>query len=205
MCKLTAADGYTDPVALPDRINLSLGFDPQPLLAEIEELSAQAWTPHFVPQHYSGEWSVLPLRAPRGAEHPILRITSSPGCSDWVDTEYLEHCPSIGSALERFKCPLAAVRLMYLGSNSEIFEHRDADLDAKLGMARIHIPLSSNPNVTFLLNRSAVEMEPGDCWYLRLSDPHSVSNEGNCARIHLVIDAEVNDWLSNLLATASHD
>ena len=31
--------------------------------------------------------------------------------------------------------------------------------------------------------------------YLRLSDPHSVANNGAADRVHLVIDAEMNDWL----------
>jgi hypothetical protein len=38
-------------------------------------------------------------------------------------------------------------------------------------------------------------MAPGECWYLRLSDPHRVANRGETDRVHLLIDCRVNDWL----------
>ena len=38
-------------------------------------------------------------------------------------------------------------------------------------------------------------MEPGACWYLRLADPHRVLNRGTTDRVHLEIDAAVNEWL----------
>lgn len=188
---------------LPDRIKLPFAFDPAPLAADVEALLAKEWTAHFVPQHYDGDWSVLPLRAPAGAEHPILQITSPPGCSDWVDTPRMAECSAIAEALARFEAPLGAVRLMRLGPGSQIHEHHDADLSAEFGMARLHIPISSNAQVIFRVNGVPVEMNPGECWYLRLSDRHSVDNRGTTARIHLVIDAEVNGWLAERLQAAA--
>jgi mannose-6-phosphate isomerase-like protein (cupin superfamily) len=188
---------------LPDRIKLPFVFDAYVLAAEVEALLLNEWTAHFVPQHYAGDWSVLPLRAPAGAEHPISQITSPPDCKDWVDTEWLKHCPVISDVLARFETPLGAVRLMRLGPGSQIHEHQDHDLSAEYGMARMHIPISSNADVSFRVNYQPVEMNPGECWYLRLSDPHSVDNRGATARIHLVIDAEVNDWLAQTLQHAA--
>lgn len=188
---------------LPDRLKLPLAFDASPMLDEVNRLPANSWTAHFVPQHYRGDWSVAPLRAPRDAVHPIMKITSPPGCDDWAETEYLEACPSIRAAIESFKCPLGAARLMRLGGNSQIHEHRDADLDAGMGVARLHIPLVSNPDVEFLVNGEAAHMAAGECWYLRLSDPHRVTNSGSAPRIHLVIDAQVDDWLAALLHAAN--
>jgi hypothetical protein len=46
-------------------------------------------------------------------------------------------------------------------------------------------------------------LEAGSSWYLRLSDPHSVVNRGITDRVHMVIDAEVNDWVRDVLATAA--
>ncbi|WP_339705616.1 aspartyl/asparaginyl beta-hydroxylase domain-containing protein [Algoriphagus aquimarinus] len=42
-------------------------------------------------------------------------------------------------------------------------------------------------------------MKEGECWYLRLSDPHRVLNEGETDRIHLVMDLKVNDWLRGIM------
>jgi len=43
-------------------------------------------------------------------------------------------------------------------------------------------------------------MAPGECWYLRLSDPHSVANRGTTDRVHLVVDAVVNDALRRMIS-----
>lgn len=189
--------------ALPDRLRLPLGIDAAPLATEALALPPTAWTRHFVPGNYRGDWSVVPLRAPAGASHPIMQISSPPECKDWVGTEWLAACPSIAASLAGLKCPLAAVRLMRLGPGSEILEHFDHDLSANFGMARLHVPLTTTPEVEFLLNRQPVVMKPGECWYLRLADPHAVTNRGDTDRIHLVIDAEVNDWLAALLLDAA--
>lgn len=188
---------------LPDRIKLPLAFDVAALRADVERLLSGSWTAHFVPQHYQGDWSVLPLRAPAGVEHPILQITSPPGCTDWVDTQWLAACPAIMEALSHFETPLGAVRLMRLGSGSEIMEHSDHDLSAEFGMARLHVPITTSDAVDFRLNGKSVTMAAGECWYLRLSDRHSVTNTGETARVHLVIDAEVGPWLADMLFGAA--
>lgn len=188
---------------LPDRIQLPLRCDAAPLLAEALSLPAAAWTQHFVPDNYRGEWSVLPLRAPAGAIHPILQITSPPGHSDWEETKHLQACPQIQTILKSLCCPLDAVRLMRLGPGSEIREHRDHDLSAEYGSARLHLPLSTSSEVEFRVNGTAVDMRPGEYWYLRLSDPHAVFNRGTVDRIHLVVDVRVNDWLSEMLCNSA--
>lgn len=53
------------------------------------------------------------------------------------------------------------------------------------------IPIRTSPEVEFMLNGSRVDMVEGECWYLRLSDPHSVRNGSQIRRIHMVIDAPV--------------
>jgi hypothetical protein len=186
----------------PDRLRLDLAFDAERLCAELDLLDANAWTAHFVPEHYAGDWSVLPLRAPAGATHPILRITSPPAATGWEDTELLAGCPYFGEVLAAFECPLQAARLMRLAPGSTIKEHRDHDLAAEWGVARLHIPITSNDQVDFRVNGTRVDMAPGSSWYLRLADPHSVANRGDTTRVHLVIDAEVNGWLAAKLDAA---
>ena len=71
------------------------------------------------------------------------------------------------------------------------------------GAGRLHIPIKSSSQVDFRVNGTPVTMAPGECWYLRLSDPHSVSNRGSSDRIHLVIDAKVDAWLAGQLSIAA--
>jgi hypothetical protein len=56
--------------------------------------------------------------------------------------------------------------------------------------------------VEFLLNGTRVILKAGSCWYLRLSDPHSVANRGTGDRVHLVIDASVNEWVGGVFEQA---
>ncbi len=186
---------------LPDRLRLPLRFDAELIGGEIAE-RAEEWIAHFVPEHYDGDWSVIPLRAKAGATHPITMIYSDPMCRDFADTSFLRLFPSCEEALKHFACPLLSVRLMRLGPGSIIKEHRDFDLDFAQGVARLHIPIVTSDEAVFTLNGRPVAMEAGSCWYLRLSDPHCVVNHGQRARIHLVLDVAVNDWLEALFIAA---
>jgi Aspartyl/Asparaginyl beta-hydroxylase len=186
----------------PDRLLLPLAFYPDRLAADLAALTT-GWTAHFVTQNYDGDWSAIALRGPAGARHPIQMIYSDPTCTDFVDTPMLAASPYFRTVLGAFACTLLAVRLMRLTPGSRIKEHRDHDLRFEDGTARLHIPIATNAGVDFRLNGVRCPMAAGSCWYLRLSDPHSVANTGAADRVHLVIDAAVNDWLEALFDRAA--
>jgi len=184
---------------LPDRLRLPFTFDPDLLARDLRGLGAVGWTRHFVQQNYDGDWSVIPLRGPAGAKHPVTMIYSDPTCSDFADTPMLAACPYFRQVLDTFQAPLGAVRLMRLTPDSVIKQHTDMDLSFEDGTVRIHVPVVTNAGVEFYLNRSRVVLDAGSAWYLRLSDPHSVANRGTADRVHMVIDAEVNRWVADIL------
>ncbi|MGQ7411980.1 hypothetical protein ACTGWW_11080, partial [Streptococcus suis] len=64
--------------------------------------------------------------------------------------------------------------------------------------------IQTNAGVRFLLNDRVVTMRSGELWYLRLADPHAVTNDGAEDRIHLVIDAAMNDLIRPTLYEAYH-
>ena len=187
---------------IPDRLRLPLDFDAVRLRAEAAIFSREEWIKHYVPQNYDGDWSVVPLRGKAGATHPVMMIYADPACRDFANTPFLDHCPYLREVLGAFACPLDAARLMRLGPGSVIKEHHDNDLRFEQGVARLHIPVVTNPDVIFLLNGERIVLDAGACWYLRLSDPHAVYNGGASDRIHLVIDVRVNDWLKDLFNRA---
>jgi len=188
---------------LPDRLRLPFTFDPDLLARDLRGLSAVGWTEHFVRQNYDGDWSVIPLRGSASAKHPVMMIYSDPTCTEFADTPMLAACPYFRQVLDTFKTPLLAVRLMRLTPGSVIKEHNDMDLSFEDGTVRIHVPVVTNAGVEFYLNRSRVVLDAGSAWYLRLSDPHSVVNGGSSDRVHMVIDAEVNRWVADILTTAT--
>ncbi len=187
---------------LPDRIKLPFAFDPARLRADLDAVDRD-WIDHLVKQNYEGNWSVLPLRHTAGATHPVMMIYSDPTATEFVDGPLLAQTPYFREVLAAFNCPLTVVRLMRLTPGSVIKPHYDHDLAAEHGMARLHIPITTNPDVEFLLNGTPVTMAPGEAWYLRLMDTHSVVNRGTSDRVHLVIDAVVDDWLGAMLAASA--
>ena len=186
-----------------DSAKLPLQFAPQSLQADLRRLEHVDWIDHFVEQNYDGSWSVIPLRGPTGATHPVMMIYSDPGCTEFSDTPFLDACPYFQDLLASLPCPINSVRLMKLTPGSVIKEHADYDLSLEDGNARLHIPITTNPQVEFFLNKRRLTMNAGECWYLRLSEPHSVENHGEENRVHLVIDATVNAWLRELIESAA--
>ena len=184
---------------LPDRLRLPFSFDAELLARDLDGLSAVGWIQHFVRQNYDGDWSVIPLRGKAGAKHPVMMIYSDPTCTDFEDTPMLAACPYFRQVLDTFQAPLRAVRLMRLTPGSVIKEHTDLELSFEEGTVRFHVPVVTNADVEFYLNRSRIVLDAGSAWYLRLSDPHSVTNRGSGDRVHMVIDAEVNRWVADIL------
>ena len=162
---------------------------------EVTALSS-GWQPHFNTRHYNGNWTVLPLRSPGGETGCILPEVLSHG--GFGDTPGMNSCPEIRTFLSQFNCPLMSVRLLNLAAGAEIKEHRDRELSFEQGEARLHVPIFTNEHVRFYVQGQRVQMEEGDCWYLNAGLPHSVCNNGDSDRIHLVIDCIVNDWLKQL-------
>jgi hypothetical protein len=188
---------------LPDRLELALSFDVTQLDRDLARLAQENWTKHFITQNYEGDWDVVALRCASDAKHAVQQIFAAPGAKKFSDTPLLAASPGFRKVLRTFRCPLRSVRLARLTPGSLLKEHTDHDFGFEAGTVRLHVPIVTNPDVVFLINGTRVMMEAGSVWYLRLSDPHSVANRGVTDRIHMLIDAELNDWLRALIAQAS--
>ena len=189
-------------MAIPPLVRFPFAFDPEPLAADLAAIGPEDWIAQSIRTNYEGGWDIVPLRAPAGETHPLKLIYADPAATRFADTPWLDRLPAFRAALARFECPLRSVRLMRLTAGSRIREHSD-DLDAEVGNLRLHVPVTTSPDVDFRLDGHRVEMAPGSVWYLRLSDPHGVANRGTTDRVHLVIDATVNGWLARMLAEGS--
>lgn len=184
---------------IPAQVRLPFAFEPAPLAADLERIGPDEWIEHRFRDNYDGGWDIVPLRAAAGETHKLRLIHADPAATDFADTAWLGRLPAFRAALDRFQCRLRSVRLMRLTAGSTIREHVD-DLDAEAGNLRLHVPVTTNPDVEFRLGGQRVEMAPGSIWYLRLSDPHKVVNRGGTDRVHLVLDATLNDWLARMLS-----
>ena len=180
-------------------LKLPFTFDAEAMRRDVELFADGEWTPHFNTQYYEGDWSGIALRAAADAH---VELYPDPTASSYVDTPQLGRCSYIPELLSVFECETEAVRFLRLGPGAVIREHRDYRLSISDGVARVHVPIITSDKVAFHLDYQPLKMEPGEAWYLNFNLPHSVRNEGDEPRVHLVIDCIANDWLRNFFDNA---
>jgi hypothetical protein len=174
-----------------DRSKLALTYDVERLQQETLE-AIKTFRPYI---HYS----VIPLTAP-GKRNAEVTDFSDPDWTTWVETPLLAKSPYFKEVLSSLECPKTNVRLLRLEPGGELREHTDPQLNLGLrNQVRLHVPIFASELVDFVLNGTVVPLRPGELWYMRLSDPHSVHNRGDTERIQLSIDVVVNDWIEDLI------
>jgi mannose-6-phosphate isomerase-like protein (cupin superfamily) len=181
--------------------NLPRTFDVARLRADLTRAEAADWVPHFNRGYYEGDWSALPLRSVGGETR---RIYPAPvPIEEYADTPHLARFPYFREVLTAFPMPLRTVRLLRLGPGSRILEHKDEFLGYEDGQVRFHIPIVTSPLVEFIVAGRRLDMNPGEAWYIDFNHPHSVRNQADIDRVHLVIDGFVNPWVDEVFAEAS--
>ncbi len=175
-------------------------FDPHLLKADLAKVAAHEWSPHYNDRDYGGVWRGVALRSAGGSISALA--AEAHGNGEFADTPLLARCHYFRQTLAAFPCPLKSVRLLGLAPGSFIREHTDSALDYEDGEIRIHIPVQTNLGVEFYVSGERLLMEEGGCYYVNVNLPHRVSNRGAAERIHLVIDAEVNEWVHELFRQA---
>ena len=78
--------------------------------------------------------------------------------------------------------------LVMLRSNSKIDRHIDTGKSLSI-CHRIHIPIITNKNVLFEIDNEIKNLKEGEMWEINNSEKiHSVVNNSNTDRIHLIVD-----------------
>ncbi len=186
---------------MPDRIRLPLNFDAAAMRAEIEAMNLRAFV----------YYDVMPLRAPAHLVDPSIAppppaVDYADGSwTDWLDTPPLKAAPYLTEVVDTFRqhTDVTLVRLLRLETEAVVKEHTDPTLgiEQEKSVIRLTVPIQSNHGVEFFLNQIPVPMRPGECWYLRLSDPHRIVNASDSERINLSIDLIPNAWVRGLLSS----
>ncbi|PST81839.1 hypothetical protein C7T94_18405 [Pedobacter yulinensis] len=181
------------------RLNIKVPINE--LREEVARTLDQAWQNHYKPSDFTGSWTVIALRAPGG--NAAMPYADAGNLGSFQDTPLLGKLPAMQRFLAGLPAGLRAVRLLNLAPGSAVNTHRDYELAFERGEMRLHIPIFTNDRVRFTLKGSPLFMNTGECWYINANLPHSVSNEGDSDRVHLVIDCEVNEWLEHCMQTAA--
>jgi hypothetical protein len=177
-------------------IKLPFVFDKEQLVIDTNRVIKKKWVDHYNSMDYSGKWTSIALMSNGGKSTNINAFSNS--TADFIPTDALDFCEYFKKILDGFLFEKTAVRLLNLGSGAEIKPHTDHCLGYENGMFRLHIPIITNSNVIFILDGQRLIMNEGECWYLNANFTHSVKNDGDKDRIHLVIDGIRNEWTDNI-------
>ncbi|CAM1366467.1 Aspartyl/Asparaginyl beta-hydroxylase [Tenacibaculum sediminilitoris] len=187
-----------------DRIKLPFSFETAKMLEEAKALQLDNF------EYYD----VIPLRSPAHLVDTSLPFPppaddyADGSWTDWLDTLALKKSPYLTNVVNFFKenTTVTLVRLLRLAPHSTVKEHTDPTLGLEIekSVIRLTIPILNNENVTFYLNNTPVIMATGECWYMRLTDPHKVINDGDEERINLTIDMIPNDWIRQIIKDSKH-
>ncbi len=185
-----------------DRIQLPFTFD-------VEKMQAEA---HALKQEHYEYYKVIPLRSPAHLVDASLPFPppadnyADGSWTNWMNTPNLEKSPYLKSVIDTFNqyTTVNLVRLLFLAPNAIVKEHTDPTLalEEEKSMIRLTVPIDNNEDVDFFLNDTLVPMKVGECWYLRLSDPHRVINSGATDRINLTIDVIPNSKITEIINNA---
>jgi hypothetical protein len=180
-------------------VRLPFSFDVERLQRDLDAAQSRiAWERHFNRAYHFGEWSGIALR---GNSNTRLTLAIDPGRPDaFRDLDPFDACPYVREVIDSFECAIRSVRFLKLAPEGGIREHRDAYVGINYDELRLHVPVLTNDDVEFFAGGERVVMRPGECWYVDVDQPHAVFNRGTTDRVHLVIDAVVNDWLRGVVA-----
>ena len=158
-------------------VKLPLLFDVERLQKEIGQFGEDEWMPHAT--GYSGNLSI-PLISLQGefndAMHGPMRTTTA-----------LERCPYIQQIMTTFGEVFSRSRLMRLEGGCEVPPHIDINYHW-YNRVRIHVPITTTEDVLFYVGDRHVHMGAGEAWIFDSWREHTVKNNSDKTRVHLVLD-----------------
>lgn len=120
------------------------------------------------------------MRESRSGNVNVLRCTDRPlfgEIATLIETAIAPHFPD---------CAPMRVQLAELPAGQVIPPHRDGSMLALIH--RLHVPLVTNPGVKFFVRGRPFELKVGRLYDLNNVAPHSVRNDGDATRVHLMVD-----------------
>lgn len=171
-------------------IQLPVRFEADVLAAELASFSEDDWMPH--PAGFAGN-DFLPLISVRG--DPRNEAFEGP----MRPTSYLDGRPYMKQVLAAIGGTLGRARLMRLSGHAEVTPHVDVNYYWR-DRARVHVPIVTQPTVTFYCGAHQTHMAAGECWIFNTWTLHRVLNDAGQSRVHLVVDTVGGEGFWRLVA-----
>ncbi|TDT17552.1 uncharacterized protein (TIGR03032 family) [Ilumatobacter fluminis] len=159
-------------------IRLPYQFDAERLRADVDALPDEAWRGH--PTGHVGNSAVLLVSTGGDPTDDTIGGVQAP-------TPWLDQSPYLAQVVAAFGVPVGRTRLMRIDAGGEATPHFDAHLYWK-DRVRIHVPIITTPDVTFVSGSASTHMAAGESWVFDTLAIHNVVNPGEQSRVHLVVD-----------------
>ena len=180
----------SDPVA----VRLPRNYDVELLQRDLRTLQEVQRAPQPGPYH-KGEWTGIALYSMGGRQSTF---PSAAGTGHYQETEELQLAPYFKQVLDDLKCPKEVVRILFLPPEGHIKDHFDFHTSFQFGLLRLHLPIVTHPEVVFLIDGQRMSWNAGELWYGDFSMVHSVKNDSQIVRVHMVIDVQINEFVLGL-------
>jgi hypothetical protein len=175
-------------------VRLPRTYDVDLLLRDLQMLRDVPTAPQPGPYH-KGEWTGIALHTMGGKDSVY---PSAPGMDRYQETENLRKTPYFKQILDELDCPKEVVRLLFLPPGGHIKDHFDFQTNFQFGLVRLHIPILTDPDVAFVIDGERMNWKAGELWYGDFSRVHSVKNDSQIVRVHMVADVQINNFLLSL-------
>ena len=169
--------------------------------------SDQQYSPVITKYNKKENWKAISIKGfsqdPLGISKPnVLGVGSGGNLQETPLVDRLQ----IRSILAKIPAMTERVRLMKLEAGTKISKHTDkVDKDIKSRkIIRLHVPVITDDQIKMISwlekdDPTEFKMKKGECWWLDVSKAHSVLNESDVDRVHLVIDVFVNNYISEVM------
>jgi hypothetical protein len=172
-------------------------IDPDRLVGDLKCMEEELWTAMNLYGPDVKHWHGIALYAVSNDPHDLRTADRLPV----YKTAAGEKCPYIcNELLPQFGAPCLRVQFLRLKAGTKIGRHRDLGENRFIkGILRIHIPVITNDKVLMYVDGNPYYFPVGTAWYFDATAPHSVENNGEQDRFHLVADLKLTDKLDKLL------
>jgi len=175
-------------------VRLPRTYDVELLQRDLQTLEEVRRAPQPGPYH-KGEWTGIALYSMGGRQSTF---PSAAGTDLYQETEALRRASYFKHVLDDLKCPKEVVRILFLPPEGYIKDHFDFHTSFQFGLLRLHIPIVTHPDVAFYIDGQRMNWNAGELWYGDFSKVHSVKNDSQVVRVHMVIDVQINDFVLSL-------
>lgn len=174
---------------------LPLRCDAERLQREAAQLTEQDWRAH--PSNFMGNSAAL-LITVDGDENDELGHAGQ-----FRPTPLLARLPYTRAVMRALDAPLSRSRFMRVAPRATVPRHNDVGWHW-FRRVRVHVPVVTHPGVVFQCADQRVHMAEGDLWIFDNFCDHSVENDSDVSRIHLVIDVVPSPAFWRLVERGHH-